>query len=186
MASDDEPERRVWKMSTRTRPDRGEQLYQAPIMAFGGSRRQSNNNNDAGVAVVGINATTSFQRCLVPFSTFEMVRGPRRVANAPPLNYTAGLYQLGMTMSKFAWEGGELANFRDGVFQVHIKEIGVYYDQNGKEVTASTLTKAAATTTTAATAKLGILSKNESRRKRPLVLKVLTPVATVLFFSEAR
>jgi hypothetical protein len=139
-----------------------------------------------GVAVVGNNATTtSFQRCLVPFATFEMVRGPRRVANAPPLNYTAGLYQLGMTMSKFAWEGGELPNFRDGVFQVHIKEIGIYYDQIGKEGTASTLVAAAAAatttaTTTAATAKPGILSKDESRRKRPLVL------TTVLFFSEAR
>jgi hypothetical protein len=31
LVSDNEPERRVWKMTTRTRPDRGELLYHAPV-----------------------------------------------------------------------------------------------------------------------------------------------------------
>lgn len=154
LVSDNEPDRRVWKFTTRTRPDRGEQLYQSPIIGW--------NSSMAG----------EFTKLLVPFETFQLVRGARRIADGPPLNYTAGLYQLGMSMSKFAW-AGEMENFREGLFQAHIKEIGVYY---GAEDEIKALE----------TSKPGILSKEETKRKQPLVVKILLPVLNLLFISEAR
>jgi Complex I intermediate-associated protein 30 (CIA30) len=60
LASDNEPERRVWKMSTRVRPDRGEQLYQA---RFHLPRKD-------------INQSSSWDVIQVPFDDFKLVRGP--------------------------------------------------------------------------------------------------------------
>jgi hypothetical protein len=145
LASDDEPDRRVWKLSTRTRNDRAEGLYQAPF-----------------------NVSSDSTTVTVPFSTFRYVRGPRVQADGPAFNASTGLYQLDMTMSKFVFGTNvtELEDFRDGFFELQIREIGVYSGE-----------------TKAAVSDLKVLSKEESKKKSPVLLKVLRPIGKV-FFSE--
>ena len=107
LSSDDEPQRRVWKMTTRVKPDRGEQLYQAQYQLV--------NSSD-------------FQTVQVPFESFQLVRGPRTIPDGPPLNTTSGLYQIGFTMSKFGMGVNvtELPDFRAGFFELQFREIGLY------------------------------------------------------------
>jgi len=159
LVSDDEPERRVWKLTTRTKPDRGELLYQAPF-DFTSKDRE--------------NWTT----VKVPFDTFRFVRGPRMIPDGPPLDLSKGLYQIGMTMSKFAFgvNTTELENFRDGFFELQIKEIGLY-----KRITQEASQAATATATAVAAPK--VLTKVEAKKQRPLLLKVLLPLSKI-FFSE--
>lgn len=154
LASDDDTDRRVWKMSTRTRPDRGELLYQAPFLL-----RKTIEDD--------------WCRVKVPFNSFVCVRGPRIIPDGPPFNATTGIYQIGMTMSKFVFGADlkELENFRDGFFEFQMKEIGVYRDEDIVNKTAIVEPK--------------VLSKEESRDKRPLILKILLPLTRIVF-SEAR
>jgi hypothetical protein len=149
LASDEEPERRVWKMSTRTKPDRGEVVYQAPF-TFEKKR--------------------TWSRIEVPFSEFKLVRGPRQVPDAPSLDTEGGIYQVGMTMSKFAFGVNmtEFENFRPGFFEVQLRDIGFYKSDINLQVETPQ-----------------VLSKKEAEKQRNLLLKVLFPVAK-LFFSEQR
>lgn len=151
--SDEEPERRVWKVTTRSEQSRGEQLYQAMF--------------ELPKPVEG-----NWTRVEVPFSSFVQVRGPRVVEGAPPLDVSNGLFQIGVSLSKFkiAKNVTEVPNFRPGYFELQIKEIGAYSKE--KE---SSLELAAPST----------LSKREMDKKRPLLLKILLPLAKV-FFSEKR
>lgn len=169
LTSDDEPERRVWKMTTRTKPDRGELLYQAPFDLSTAAAAVASRDDGGG----GGWATVK-----VPFGSFNYVRGPRMIPDGPPLNTTAGLYQIGMTMSKFAFgvkQMTEMENFRDGFFELQLKEIGLYKDNNDSKVDG----------TMDAVATPIVYSKLEAKSKRPLLLKVLLPVANI-FFSEER
>ncbi len=155
LASDDEPERRIWKMTTRVENEnRSEQLYQAEFEI-----PKSDNN--------------SWQTIRVPFSKFRQVRGPRLVENGPPLDVSGGLFQIGMTLSKFQMAATmkTLENFRAGYFEVQLSEIGVYTND------------AAATSGVVETPKT--LTKTEAQRKRPLALKILSPIFKRLF-SEQR
>lgn len=114
----------------------------------------------------------NWTRVEVPFSSFVQVRGPRVVEGAPPLDVSNGLFQIGVSLSKFkiAKNVTEVPNFRPGYFELQIKEIGAYSKE--KE---SSLELAAPST----------LSKREMDKKRPLLLKILLPLAKV-FFSEKR
>ena len=146
--SDDEPHRRVWKFTTRIQPDRGEVLYQAPF-AFPEMHRPER-----------------WSYISVSFKDFRLVRGPRLVADADAINTTAGLYQLGMTMSQFAFgevNMTQVPNFRDGFFAVELKEIGLYKNSGPMSLDSP-----------------GILSKQEAGQKRPTVLKLLSPVSKLL------
>lgn len=55
LTSDDEPERRVWKMTTRSERSRGEELYQAQF-------------------TIPKNSTDAWARIMIPFSHFRLVR----------------------------------------------------------------------------------------------------------------
>lgn len=153
LTSDNEPERRVWKMTTRTKPDRGELLYQAP---FDFTSTSSN-----------------WTTVKVPFASFKYVRGPRMIPDGPPLNTTAGLYQIGMTMSKFVFgvNTTEISNFRDGFFELQLKEIGLYKEREDSTIGTVVTPK--------------VYSKLEAKKQRSLILKVLIPVSKI-FFSEQR
>jgi hypothetical protein len=153
LASDDEPERRVFKMTTRVESTRGEVLYQA-MFSFA-----SNGEEWASVKV--------------PFESFRLVRGPRMIPDGPPLNVTGGLYQVGMTLSKFVLGQNttELENFRPGFFEMQLKEIGLYNEK--------------AATAMGTLASPQVMSEEEVKRRRSLLLKILLPLSK-LFFSEAR
>jgi Complex I intermediate-associated protein 30 (CIA30) len=152
----------VWKMTTRTKPDRGELLYQAPFDF-------TSTSSDAWTTVK------------VPFPSFRYVRGPRMIPDGPPLNTTAGLYQIGMTMSKFAFaeKMTEIGNFRDGFFELQLQEIGLYKEQQQRQQEDSSTSMLEAVTTPK------VYSRLEAKSKRPLIVKVLLPVAKI-FFSEQR
>jgi hypothetical protein len=153
LASDDEPERRIFKMTTRAASTRGEVLYQA-MFSFKASGEE-------------------WARVKIPFESFRLVRGPRMIPDGPPLNVTGGLYQIGMTLSKFVLGQNttELENFRPGFFEMQLKEIGLY-----KEVEATAMSTLASPQ---------VLSEEEAKRKRSLFLKIALPLSK-LFFSEAR
>lgn len=154
LTSDEEPDRRVWKVATRVEQSRGEQLYQAMFKL-----NQTASQNE-------------WIRAQIPFSSFRQVRGPRLVEDAPALDVSNGLFQVGLSLSKFMISNNvtEVPNFRPGFFELQIKEIGFY----GRP------TKEKLDVTVPATR-----SKSEIAKKRPLLLKILLPL-TKVFFSETR
>jgi hypothetical protein len=164
LTSDDEPERRIWKMTTRTENSRGEQLYQAMFEILPKSDKDNN-----GMA--------EWQRITIPFDNFAQVRGPRLVEGAPTLNVTGGLFQIGLSLSKFqmGMNVTELPDFRAGYFELQVKEIGVYCKATSGE-TSSPLVD---------TNELKTLTIEEAKRKRPILLKILSPVTSILFSEKA-
>lgn len=184
LASDNEADRRIWKVTTRTKPDRGELLYQAPFhlnsVAF-----QSSFPSD--------NSLLDWQTVYVPFESFRLVRGPRIIENGAPLNISKGIYQIGMSMSKFLFSLSSnstertLDNFRDGYFEMHIQEIGVYatlgvfkdYDDSPYKADPNL------TSDMLKMRPLSIYSKFEVKRGQPPLLKFLLVISKI-FFSEQR
>ena len=83
------------------------------------------------------------------------------------MNATAGLFQIGLSMSKFVNSKSmkEIDNFRPGYFELQIKSIGLYSESPVSVVTPKTL------------------SKEEMMSRRPLLLKVFLRMSK-LFFSE--
>mmetsp|Transcript_14654 Transcript_14654/g.20917 ORF Transcript_14654/g.20917 Transcript_14654/m.20917 type:complete len:422 (+) Transcript_14654:165-1430(+) len=165
LASDDEPERRIWKVTLRTDPSRGEMVYQA-VLPLPSKESESQ-----------IPKSGEFFRLKVPFSSFKLVRGPRLVPDGPPLDISGGIYQIGLTMSKFAMGSitTELDNFRPGFFDLHLGQIGFFKDL--KNVSDVKNAEGAAIPNT--------LTKKEIEKKRPLPLKVLLSVARLLFSEKA-
>ena len=152
LTSDDEPDRRVWKMTTRSEVSRSEQLYQSMF-------ELPATTGEEGWNLIKIN-----------FSDFVQVRGPRVVEGGPKLNSTA-IYQIGLALSKFkiSSTGEQIENFRPGYFELQVKEIGAF--REGKAPLAVEFP--------------GTLEKVEAEKKKPMMLKVLGPVAKI-FFSEPR
>lgn len=149
LVSDDEPERRVWKISTRSEESRGEELYQSEFKIPKGRKEWS--------------------RIQLPFDGFQKVRGARFVPDAPKMDVSNGLFQVGMTMSKFllAQNMTGLDNFRPGFFELQVKSIGVYSEDKVNVATPKTL------------------SADEMKNNRPLLVKVLLRVAKLFFSEEA-
>eukprot|EP00438_Fugacium_kawagutii_P003749 Skav233312 [mRNA] locus=scaffold3767:87341:88303:- [translate_table: standard] len=173
LLSDDDVDRRAWKMSLRTDEGRGEVVYQAAFQPSVGTA----------------------QRVKVPFSDFRLVRGPLALAGAPPLSnlsavYQIGrlvrgrlalagppplsnlsaVYQIGFTVSKFviSEEMTMLENFRNGSFHLGLAEIGSY----SKDGSAIAL-------------KVKAMDQKEVQRRRNWVQKLIFPVLGI-FFNEAR
>lgn len=165
LVSDAESARRVWKLTTRTEPSRGERLYQAPIVFH-----QSAD-------------TKEWARVKVPFSSFRFVSGPRNIPEGPPLNTTGGLYQIGMTLSKFLFGQGltVLENFRPGYFELHIREIGFY--KQGDDGSTAPEAAAASANIVASADQPKVLTREQAKKRRSLLLKLLLPLSK-LFFTE--
>jgi hypothetical protein len=165
LASDKEPEKRVWKMTLRTDPSRGEQVFQSEFDLAQAMKRCSSDEED------------SMARVYVPFENLQMVRGPRLVPDGPKLNVTGGIFQIGMTLSKFkmAQNTTTLDDFRAGYFDLHISKIGFY----------SNLIESDAIETISEAMVPDTLSKREAERKRPLPLRLLLPIAKLLFSEKA-
>jgi hypothetical protein len=164
LASDDEPQRRMWKMTVRTDGSRGEQVYQAQFDL----KKAMDDSLD-----MGSDGEDKWARVFVPFDDFKLVRGPMLIPDGPKLDVTGGLFQIGMTMSKFkiAVNTTELEDFRPGYFDMHIQRMG-FYTNDGNA--AMSVDESYVPDT---------LTKEEANRKRPLILKLLLPVAKI-FFSE--
>mmetsp|Transcript_35310 Transcript_35310/g.105468 ORF Transcript_35310/g.105468 Transcript_35310/m.105468 type:complete len:474 (-) Transcript_35310:206-1627(-) len=164
-ASDDEPERRVWKVTLRTDTSRGEMVYQA---AF----ELPNKGDEASTLEGG-----DWNLVKVPFSEFKLVRGPRVVPDGPSLDPKGGIFQIGLSLSKFVigTNTTQLENFRAGYFDLQIKQIGFYNGDAASALASPPKIDSAPQT----------LTKEEMQRKRPVLLKVLAPVAKLLFSEKA-
>lgn len=157
--SDDEPHKRVWKVSMRTDSSRGEQVYQQQFELPPASANNMNDNGD------------KWTQIKIPFDSFTLVRGARKVLDGPKLDSTQGVFQIGMTMSKFiiAENMTAMDDFRPGFFQMHIESMGLYRTEVDAiaEPTVETLTE------------------QEAKKKRPLLLKVLRPISKIFFSEQA-
>jgi hypothetical protein len=163
--SDNEPECRVWKVTLRSDTSRGEQVYQA---AFEIPKRSNDN-------ILGDD--DSWSRVKIPFESFQLVRGPRLVVEGPKFDTSAGVYQIGVTLSKFVIgvNTTEVENFRPGYFDLQYQRIG-FYEKTSSDTTNEMKSIEAP----------GTLTKEESNRKRPILLKILLPVTKLLFSEKAR
>lgn len=154
----------MWKMTVRTDSSRGEQVYQAQF--------------DLGKAMAEAQdaegSEEKWARVFIPFNEFQLVRGPRLVPDGPKLDVAGGLFQIGMTMSKFkiAVNTTELEDFRPGFFDVHIQKMGFYKED---EETSSVQEANVPDT----------LTKEQAAKKKPLVLKLLLPIAKIFFSEQA-
>ncbi len=171
LASDDEPEKRIWKFTVRTDTSRGELVYQAQFdlkAAIDKSKLEP---------VADTAESHQWARVMVPFDQFQLVKGPRLVPDGPKLDVSGGIYQIGMTLSKFqiAVNTTQLDDFRPGYFNLHIQRIGFFKNDAGNDVV-----------TDGSVAKVpDTLTKKEAERERPLVLKLLLPIAKLLFSEQA-
>jgi Complex I intermediate-associated protein 30 (CIA30) len=158
LSSDNEPDRRIWKMTTRCDVSRGEQLYQAMFQV--------------PAKPEGEEGEPEFSTIYIPFSDFRLVRGARLV-NQEPMNTTA-LYQIGITLSKFsiAENMTTIPNFRAGYFELQIKQIGLF--KSGTE------------NSTMATLPIESLMKDEALAKRPILLKMLLPLSWIVFTEQSQ
>lgn len=154
LASDDEPERRIWKTTVRTESGyRGEQVYQAEF------------------EIPKMEDREEWSRIQVPFDSFRLVRGPRLVPDGEPINVTAGLFQIGFTMSKFQMAANttELVNFRPGYFELQLQRIGVFSESTSSVGSVDVKTE----------------TKREMMKNQSIMLKILRPVFKLLFSEKA-
>lgn len=167
--SDTEPDRRVWKMSTRTEQSRGEELYLTDFKITNNEEKEWN-------------------RIYLPFSSFQKVRGPRLIPNASSFDpYTSGIYQIGFTMSKFkmATNISEISSFRPGFFELQIKDIGLY--TNATKLSSSTTTEGMMNNNISSTTPtIRTVSAEEVKRGRSPVVKLFLPIVKFLFSEKAR
>lgn len=189
LASDDEPERRVWKMTVRTDTSRGEMVFQSQFDLKGAmevKKKDMGGENEEDEQL--------WARVLVPFDGFQLVRGPRLVVDGPKLDVSNGIFQIGMTMSKFlmAVNTTELENFRPGFFDLHIQRIGFYQERGLKSQSQPSQEETMQQQDQVETAR-GVdvvvvpetLTKMEADKKKPVLLKILAPLAKLLFSEKA-
>mmetsp|Transcript_485 Transcript_485/g.626 ORF Transcript_485/g.626 Transcript_485/m.626 type:complete len:366 (-) Transcript_485:59-1156(-) len=160
LTSDSDIRRRVWKCSMRLEQNAGELVYSSEWIPDG-------------------------TQCLVPFSSFKLVRGPRFVPNASPLSIELlrKVYGIGLTVSKFGLtnttqqNNNLLPNFRDGFFRVHLNAIGVYGDlfpaRSGISIPLPQ-------------PDLNNPSKPNSANSNNLIIKSLSPISRFVFSQKAK
>lgn len=162
--ADADADKRFWKMAVRTRQDRGEIVYQAPLPLRPLARG------------------TVF----VPWSDFRLVRGPRLVPDALPLSAEAvnATYQVSLVASKFtiSASGAALPGFEQGRFRLKIYSLGSWSTRPAQE------TEGAPLAPFAPLAPLPLpraLTEAEQAASAPLPIRALRPLLGLLF-GEAR
>jgi len=157
----DDAARKVWKLSLRTKADRGEVIYSTEYIPAVGEEAKA---------------------VLVPFSDFRLVSGPRLVPDGPPVNATA-VYQISMTCTKFkiAVNTTELEGFRPGLFRLKIAEIGAFAGRPAGSTEAAEEMDAVRAVLVPPPE-----SAAEARQNRPFVFKLLSPLIKVAFDEKAR
>jgi hypothetical protein len=132
---------------------------------------------------------------MIPFTNFQLVRGPRLIPNSPNIDVSSnGIYQIGMTMSKFkiAINTTEIDNFRSGYFELQIQRIGFYKNSNNNTEHADVVVNGMMSNninnsynnSSSMMVVPDTLSKSESMKQRPIVLKLLLPIIRLLLGTE--
>jgi hypothetical protein len=103
------------------------------------------------------------------------------VVDGEKLDVSGGIFQIGMTLSKFkiAVYTIELEGFRPGFLYLHIQKIGFYKNkQDNDKVEGNNIAKV----------QLQIpdtLSKKEAESRCPLQVKILLPIAKIMCSEKA-
>ena len=160
-------ERRVWKVSIRTRQDRSETVYQAQFEPTSGLR----------------------ERFEIPFGDFKLVRGPVLVEGAPPLSASAAnaTYQISLTVSKFLQSGGTfgremkaLDNFLDGPFSMRLFSLGGYGESGESAARARVAARSGPEALPRA------LTDSEQAATLPPMVRALRPLLGAVFGEQSR
>eukprot|EP00239_Pterosperma_sp_CCMP1384_P000875 CAMPEP_0197850990 /NCGR_PEP_ID=MMETSP1438-20131217/16947_1 /TAXON_ID=1461541 /ORGANISM="Pterosperma sp., Strain CCMP1384" /LENGTH=441 /DNA_ID=CAMNT_0043464439 /DNA_START=71 /DNA_END=1396 /DNA_ORIENTATION=+ len=160
LESDDEPERRTWKVTLRTQNNRGEIVYQAAFTP--------------PVAI----PDTAPPPIHIPWNKFRLVRGPAVMEGVPPLSadQCKSVYGLGLIMSRFGAQG-PMTNFKSGAFRLAIHGLGCYStspegDQLPPVDMLPPLTESSATTA--------------NRGTRTILTFILAPILAIVFNEQSR
>ena len=170
-------------MTLRTEASRGEKVYQAEY-------NLQEAMNEASLKEEG-QTNGSWARVMIPFNDFQLVRGPRLIPNSPKIDVaSSGIYQIGMTMSKFkmAITTTEIDNFRSGYFELQIQRIGFYttttYSDNAEKNDVLVNDMSSNNSSSMMAVVPDTLSKSESMKRRPMVLKLLLPIIRLILGTE--
>ena len=174
-------------MTLRTEASRGEKVYQAEY-----NLQEAMNDAAAAAAAPSSSNNSSWARVMIPFNNFQLVRGPRLIPNSPKIDVaSSGIYQIGMTMSKFkmAINTTEIDNFRSGYFELQIQRIGffttaTYSDNAEKNDVAVNDMSSNNSSSMMMVVVPDTLSKSESMKRRPIVLKLLLPMIRLILGTE--
>lgn len=202
LASDEEAERRVWKMTVRTDTSRGEMVFQSQFDLKAAMEEATQRGKQEEEE-----EEEAWARVKVPFDAFQLVRGPRLVLDGPKLDVSGGIFQIGMTMSKFlmAVNTTELENFRPGFFDLHIQRIGFYQEVPSSSSSSSSGSQqllsqeemqkdVGSTNVDGESVNVNVnvavdvpetLTKTEADKKKPVLFKILAPLARLLFSEKA-
>jgi hypothetical protein len=147
---DDNAHRRIWKMNVRAKQDRGEVIYSTELPAL---------------------PKGSMETVQVPFDRLNLVRGPRLVAGAPPLNASA-IFQISITCTKFhvSTDGSTFSDFLPGPFRLEIEEVGAWSRAPVADAIAVPELEPSA----------------KAKQSRPLLLRALKPLSDFVFSEKAR
>mmetsp|Transcript_27556 Transcript_27556/g.41628 ORF Transcript_27556/g.41628 Transcript_27556/m.41628 type:complete len:368 (+) Transcript_27556:40-1143(+) len=111
----------------------------------------------------------------LPFNEFKLVRGPRLVPGVPPLSaaQTNATFQLSIIVTKFliSSDGAALPNFKEGRFRLKLFSVGTF------------------TAVAAPGAQISVpspMTAEEQSAARPLILKLLSPLLSLLFGEPRR
>ena len=200
LASDDEPERRMWKVVLRNNTSRREMVFQSKLdLAKAQAMMMMEEEEDK---------EKDWASVQISFDDFRLVRGPRLVVDGEKLDVSGGIFQIDMTLRKFkiAVNTTELEGFRERFFDLHVRKIGFYRnkeaaDGSGASATVSAISEsdpysAAGADADADTEKEiakvqsqvqipDTLSKKEAASKRPLPLEILFPLDKILFSENS-
>lgn len=182
LASDDEPQRRVWKMTMRTQANRASEIvYQAEFDL------QKEGKKDV------VDDKEEWLRVKVPFDSFRLVRGPRLVPDSPKADLSNGICQVGISLSKFVM--GEtmtaLPDFRPGYFDLQVQGIGFFKDPSSTGAITTTAIEGANCDKDNEVLRgkpivLETVSKDEADKDRPALFKIISPIFKILFSEQSK
>lgn len=181
LASDDEPQRRVWKLTMRTEAKRASEIvYQAE---FDLNTEGSNHQKDG--------VDKEWLRVKIPFDAFRLVRGPRLMPDMPNADVSKGIYQVGVSLSKFVMgeKMTELPDFRPGYFELQVQGIGFFKDPATTDSITTTVIEGAKNDVDEVRGKpivLETVSKVDADKDRPALFKIISPIFKILFSEQSK
>ena len=137
LASDDEPERRMWKVVLRNNTSRREMVFQSKLdLAKAQAMMMMEEEEDK---------EKDWASVQISFDDFRLVRGPRLVVDGEKLDVSGEIFQIGMTLRKFkiTVNTTELEGFRERFFDLHVRKIGFYRNKEAADGSGASATVSA-------------------------------------------
>jgi len=147
----------------------------APRRAFKVALRTKQDRGEVVYQAQFIPPPLERSKIFLPFDAFKLVRGPRLVPGVPPLNAEAAnaTYQMSIIVSKFliSADGSAIDNFKEGRFRLKIFSVGTFAADQAPPSTIVVPNP---------------MSEQEQAAAKPMVLKLLGPLLSLLFGETRR